>query len=225
MSGYGDGPSQCEAVQDELAELSLGTLTGRMRSEVLAHVECCAPCRAELEQLSVVSDALLQLAPRVQPPVGFELRLKERLQAPASRRPGRARRLGALCAAAVVMVVLGFGLGALVTPGGGVSRGRAGTANVTTANLTSRGRVLGEVMISAGRPAWVFMTINGRAWPPTVRCEVTLVGGRVETIGSFELSGEYGAWGAPLTSAARQVRSARLIAPDGTILASAQVRL
>lgn len=225
MSGPVEDPLECEAVQEELVELSLGTLSGRVRSEVLGHVEGCAQCSAELEQLSVVSDALLQLAPRIQPPVGFELRLAERLRAPESRRPRRARRLGVLCAAAVFLVVLGFSLGALVTPGGGAGRGRSETANLTAANLTSHGHVLGEVMISAGQPAWVFMTINGSAWPRTVRCDLTLAGGRVETIGSFQLSGEYGAWGAPLTSAARQVRSARIIAPDGTILASAQVRM
>jgi hypothetical protein len=67
------------------------------------------------------------------------------------------------------------------------------------------------------------MTIDGGAWSGTVTCEVTLAGGRVETIGVFRLSGGYGAWGAPLTSPAGTMRSARLIAPNGAVLASAQL--
>jgi hypothetical protein len=42
MSGYVEDPRQCDAIQDELAELALGTLFGRSRSEVLDHVESCS---------------------------------------------------------------------------------------------------------------------------------------------------------------------------------------
>ena len=35
MSGYVEGPRQCEAVQDELAELALGAVSGRRRAELL----------------------------------------------------------------------------------------------------------------------------------------------------------------------------------------------
>jgi len=222
MSGSVEGSSQCETVQDDLPELALGTLSGRRRSEALGHVWTCPHCSVELEQLSIVADALVQLAPPVEPPVGFEKRLVERLQVAPAHRPKRVRRVGALCAAAVA-VILGFGLGALVTRGGGNGQSQPATSTLTTAKLTSHGEVVGEVMITAGRPAWMFMAINGSAWTGTVRCDVTLVGGKVDTIGVFQLSGEYGAWAAPLTSAADQVRSAQLIASDGTILASAQL--
>jgi hypothetical protein len=223
MSGSDDGLSQCETVQDDLAELALGVLSGRGRSEVLDHVGSCVHCSVELEQLAIVTDTLVQLAPPVEPPVGFELRLAERLRAAAAHRPKRSRRVAALGAAAAVSMTLGFGLGALVTSGAGSGQGQPATSTLTTANLTSHGQVLGEVVISAGRPAWMFMTIKGGGWPGTVRCDVTLVGGRVETIGVFQLSGGYVAWAAPLTSAAHQVRSAQLIAPNGAIVANAQL--
>jgi hypothetical protein len=215
----------CEVVQDELCELSLGILCGRRRSDVLGHVGSCRRCRAELERLSVLADTLAQLAPRIQPPLGFEFRLAERLQAAATHRPSRVRRLrrlGALAAAAVVMAILGFGIGALVTHGGGNGHNRSTTADIATADLTSHGQVLGEVMMSTGAHAWMFMTFN-RAWPGTVSCDVTLAGGKVETIGVFKLSGGYGAWGAPLKSPAGQVRFARLVAANGTVLASARL--
>jgi hypothetical protein len=226
VSGYDEDPTQCEVIQDELGELSLGILSGRRRSEALGHVGSCRPCRAELERLSILADTLLQFAPRIQPPLGFELRLAERLDAEAAHRPSRMRRLrriGSLSVAAVVISILSFGIGALVTPGGGNGQVRSATAKLTTADLTSHGEVLGEVMISAGGPAWMFVTIDGGAWPGTVTCDVTLAGGKVETIGVFKLSGGYGAWEAPLKSPAGQVRFARLIAANGTVLATARL--
>jgi hypothetical protein len=190
---------------------------------VLDHVGSCQPCRTELEQLSTVLESLQQLAPRMQPPLGFEVRLAERLQGTATPRPRRYRRVGALSAVAVVVVMLAFGLGALVAPGAGNGKGESAETNLVTANFTSDGHVFGELVVAAGSPAWMLVTIHDGEWQGTVTCNVTLSGGRVETVGVFKVSGEYGAWGVPLPSNAGQVRSAQLIASDGTILASAQL--
>ncbi len=222
MSGNSEGPWQCELVQDELAELALGTLSGRSRSEVLDHVGSCPRCAATLEHLSLIADTVVQLAPAMEPPLGFELRLAEKLQASAAMpRPRRFRRITALSAAAVTMVVLGFGLGALVPR----TSGKPTTVNLTSAHLTSHGHNLGEVLISGGSPTWMFMTVNGGAWSGTVTCEVTLAGGQVESIGTFTLSGGYGTWAAPLSAPAGEVRAARLIASNGAVLASARLQV
>jgi hypothetical protein len=223
MSGDVEHPAQCEAIADELTELALGTLSGRRRSEVLDHVGWCQPCRAELEQLSIVVESLQQLAPRMQPPLGFELRLAERLQGVATPRPRRYRRVGALSAVAVVVAMLAFGLGALVAPSAGNGRGQSAGTDVVTANFTSRGQVLGELLVKPGNPTWMLVTIHGNGWQGTVTCDVTLSGGQVKTIGVFKLSGEYGGWAVPLPSTGGQVRSAQLIASNGTIVASAQL--
>ncbi len=224
MSGNVEDSRACESIEDELTELSLGTLFGRCRSEVLDHVESCSHCTTTLERLSTAADALLLLAPEIEPPLGFELRLAEKLQAPATRpRPRRLLRASVLSAAAMIIVALGFVIGARATPHDVNHPGQSASVDLTGANLTSHGQVLGKVVISRGSPAWMFMTINGDAWSGTVTCEVTLAGGKVETIGVFRLSGGYGAWGAPLTSPASTVRSARLIAPNGAVLASAQL--
>ena len=69
----------CDAYDDELAELALGVLTGRERARVLVHVESCPRCAEELEQLSRTADAVVQVAPEVEPPLGFEVRLFERM--------------------------------------------------------------------------------------------------------------------------------------------------
>jgi hypothetical protein len=81
MSRYLEDPTRCEVIRDDLAELALGTLSGRGRSEALGHVGSCPQCGAELEKLSIVADALLYVAPHVQPPLGFELRVAEVLRA------------------------------------------------------------------------------------------------------------------------------------------------
>jgi len=173
--------------------------------------------------LGELPDALLLLAPEFEPPLGFELRLAEKLQVPATTpRRRRLLRASVLCAAAMIIVALGFVLGALATPKDADHPAQSAAVDLSGAKLASQGQVLGEVVISRGSPAWMFMAINGEAWSGPVTCEVTLAGGNVETIGVFRLSGGYGAWGARLTSPAGKVRSARLIEPNGTVLASAQ---
>ncbi len=222
MSDYTTEPTRCEAMQEDLTELALGTLSGRSRSEVLDHVESCSRCQSELEWLSIVADTVLQLAPEAEPPVGFESRLAERLRGSSDvRRLKHRRRASVLTAAALLAAVLGFGLGTLVTARSTDNVSQTKTANLISTSLNSQGHVLGEVFVSAGNPAWMFMTIDSGTPSGVVWCEVTLTGGRVETIGQFNLSGGYAAWGAPLKSPAGQVRTARLIAANGTVLASA----
>ena len=83
-----DQRPDCAAVSGELAELALGTLTGRERVTALAHLEGCARCSAEVDSLSAAADQLLYLAPATEPPVGFEAGVFERLglQGKPSRR-------------------------------------------------------------------------------------------------------------------------------------------
>ena len=223
MSRYIDDPTHCEPFQEDLTEFALGILSGRRRSEVLIHVESCPQCSFELEQLSLVADTVVQLTPEVEPPLGFESRLAQRLHAGvAARRPDHYRRTGLFAMAAAIFLVLGVGIGALAS-GGSSHPGPSAQDHLTSASLTARGHVVGEVFVSAGKPSWMFMTIDDGAWFGAVTCELILAGGRVEKIGQFTLTGGYGAWGAPFSSAAGQVRDARLIAADGTILATAHL--
>ena len=225
MSRTGENPEVCGAARAELAELALGVLSGRERSAVLEHVATCERCAAELEQLSIVADTMLQLTPEAEPPLGFDERLVERLRADgplaSPRRLRRTTLFAAAAAAAVVAIALGAGIGTLATnrPDGGASQ--SALAGLTTAQLTSAGRVLGEVFVSHGTPAWLFMTIDSDAASGVVKCTVSLADGTVETVGTFRLSGGYGAWGSPLSAEPGEVRSAQLVAADGTVLARA----
>jgi len=223
MSGDVEHPAQCEEIADELTELALGTLSGRRRSDVLDHVGSCQQCRDELEKLSTVVESLQQLAPEVQAPLGFELRLAERLQGDATHRLRRRRRIGVLSAVAVLLGMLVFGLGVLVAAGSRNDKRQSAGSEAVTADFTSQGEVVGRLFVAAGSPGWVFVTIDGGRWHGTVTCDLTFDGGQVETVGVFKLAGEYGAWAAPLPPAAGQVRSAQLIASNGTVVASAQL--
>ncbi|HVB01560.1 MAG TPA: zf-HC2 domain-containing protein [Acidimicrobiales bacterium] len=215
---------QCEAIEDELTEFALGILSARRRSEVLRHVGSCVRCSAELERLSIVADTVLDLAPEMEPPLGFELRLAERLQKNTTVLGSqRLHRVRALSAAAVLTVVIGIGLGTLATSRSPNTRTWTTTASLTSAAIGSRGQVLGAVFISAGSPGWMVLTVDRGAWSGEVTCEVTFVGGQVETLGRFKLSNGYGTWGVPLTSSAGQVRNARLVALDGTVIANAHL--
>lgn len=221
MSGETHDSGRCAAIADDLPLLALGTLSGRSRSEVLDHVESCLRCRTDLEQLSLVAETVQQLTPEVQPPLGFELRLAERLQGVMTPRR-RSRRLAVLSAAAA-LIVIGFGVGMVATHGSDSGSGRSVASAPATANLVSSGKVVGAVVVSPGSPAWMLVTIQGGRWQGKVTCEVTLADGTVSTIGTFTLSGEYPAWSAALPATGGAVRSARLIDSSGTVLATAQL--
>src|ERR1700728_5121269 len=104
-----------EQYGDELAELALGVLTGRDRARVLSHVESCPRCAEELEILSRTADSVVRAAPEMEPPLGFEVRLFERMGltdvAPRRRRLRPSRWAPAVVGVAAAALALGLGLG------------------------------------------------------------------------------------------------------------------
>ncbi len=224
-------PPECALIEPDLAELALGALTGKERVAALAHLEECALCSAEVDELAAAADQLLHLAPAAEPPVGFEARVFERL----GLRPGPAGwrswsiwrpKLGLALAAAAVVVA--FGLGALVgygTSGGGGEHypDQATGAPFHVAALYAGARPVGRVMVYAGNPTWLFMYMDDAAWQGTLRCEVVLDQGPPVVLGRFWLSGGKGAWAASLAQPAGRLSQARVIGPGGTVLASANL--
>jgi Putative zinc-finger len=220
MSRVPERTPACAAMNDDLIEFALGTLSGRRRSEVLNHLETCSHCNAELESLADVADKLLWLAPEAEPPLGFESRLIERYRSSDPRRSvTRLRRASVLAVAAALAAVLGVGIGAVVTGGHGTG-GPVATRPIT-GRLMSNGQTVGEVTISSGSPSWMIMDIDTGDVSGLVWCDVTLANGRDVTVGKFSLSHGYGSWVAPLTTKERNVRSARIVNAHGTVLAQA----
>src|SRR5580658_10974314 len=232
------GKVDCVDVEASLAELALGVLPGDERAVVLAHLESCERCQAEAERLALTTDTLLQLAPEVEPPLGFEVRLFERLGISevnpevnvARKRIGRSLarlsnrgRVWAATAAVAVGVALGFGGGWVANPGASLAS-PAYDHRVTgaTATLLSDNHAVGTVSTFAGTPGWMLMTVHGGEVSGWVTCEVTLANGKQVAVGSFRLDQGYGAWSARLPVSPHDIRSAR-VAYDGVVVGSATI--
>jgi hypothetical protein len=221
----------CEAFSDDLALLALGTLSGRERAVVLSHLEGCASCSEEVEQLSLAADALLPLAPQVSPPAGFEVRVLERMgiEVPARRRPRMLspRRLALGVAAAVMAVGGAFGVGLWVDRAPAPRLALAPpVARLFESDLTSASHhYLGELYLAQGKPGWLFMSINGAGATGYVTCQLSTADGRRVTVGTFWLAAGSANWASALSVPAGTVRMASVVTSDGTVLASTAVHV
>jgi hypothetical protein len=212
----------CPQHADDLAELALGVLTGRDRARALSHVESCPSCADELEQLSRVADTVVQAAPEVEPPLGFEVRLFERMgvaPAPPKRHHRfRASRLVPLGVAAAV-VALGLGLGLTLTSSPAPTA--QARAVEVSANLVAHGEAVGKVDAFGGAKPWMSMSLEDSPARGTVMCAVTTKDGVTHWVGSFVARTGYGAWAAPLHVDPATIRTAEVVSPSGTVIATA----
>ncbi|HEY1829283.1 MAG TPA: hypothetical protein VGG38_03465 [Acidimicrobiales bacterium] len=222
MSSERETPT-CEAFEGDLAELALGILTGRQRAATLAHVESCPRCADELEHLSRTADAVLLVAPESEPPVGFEVRLFERMgvrDVERGRWGRRPSRLVLAVAAAVVALAIGLGVGWATGSRTHVPTQAIGNPEASAA-LVSDGVKVGHVTIDGGSKPWVMMTLDDSKARGRVTCEVVMQDGSVHTVGSFVATQGYGAWGAPLHAAASSVKMAEVRSASGAVIATA----
>jgi hypothetical protein len=224
---------------DNLAELALGILTGRERAATLAHVDSCPRCAEELEQLSRAADDVVSVAPEMEPSVGFEVRLFNRMglvevtTGPEVRRSGRrtastrwiarSPRWVLAGAAAVIALALGLSIGWSVgtSHGGGTRPAGPAGAEVAAANLTSNGSKVGSVDTYGGAKPWMFVTLADSLTDGKVTCEVVTDDGVIHKVGSFTAKDGYGAWGAPLGVAPQDVRTAEVVSANGKVIATA----
>ena len=220
----------CEEYDDELAELALGVLTGRERARTLSHVESCPRCAEDLEILSRTADTVLQAAPDMEPPLGFEVRLFERMgvtDAVPRRRRGRgfrpSRWVPAVVGVAAAALALGIGFSVTSSPNpnrdqaAGPTPTSTSSHQVVTADLVSDGKTVGRVMTFDGKKPWMSMMLDDSSARGTVRCVVVTENGKVHTVGTFESHEGYGAWMAPLHVNPATVRTAEVESPSGTV--------
>ena len=218
---------ECRRHADDLPELALGALTGRDRADALSHVESCPRCADELEQLSRVADTVVQAAPDIEPPVGFEVRLLERMGVTAEpSRPRRLRRIrpaywvpATIAAAAALALGLGLGLSGS-SPSPTVAAGRT-QPKVLAADLVANGQTVGRVSAFSGAKPWMSMMLDDSAARGTVNCVVVTDDGVSHHVGTFVARAGYGAWAAPLSVEPSHIRTAEVVSPSGTVLASA----
>jgi hypothetical protein len=105
MNGGGSVSAlSCAEVRELAPELALGILSGAERAEVLLHVNGCARCQAYVAELTEAADAIPQLAPEAEPPVGFESRVLRRLD--EGERRTRRRWIAAAVAVAAAAIIM-----------------------------------------------------------------------------------------------------------------------
>lgn len=203
--------------EGELVEFALGILDGRARAVLVEHVENCPECAERLAQLSTTADLLMYVPVGVEPPLGFESGIIERIRASEPAR-GRPRRWQVLAAAAVV--VASFGLGwtidhAISKP---ATPARA-TGSMQERHLQAYGRDVGTVYAYAGPPAWMFVSVDVPGAPSSVRCTVVTTSGARRFVGTFALARGRGSWGANLPVSFKTVRNVVLSSASGAVVA------
>ena len=131
---------------------------------------------------------------------------------------GQPRRL--LAAAAVLLAVIAAGLG-----GWGLrattSPARAWSPLTSAALLSASHHKVGEIFYYDGNPQWVYMSVNMTSGNRTVLCQLESTDGQLTTVGSFRLNDGYGTWATSAAVSHGDLAGARLIAMDGTVLATA----
>ncbi len=226
----------CAQATELLAELAVGAIAGEQRADVLRHVAGCPSCRAELAELARVADGLLQLAPPVEPPAGFESAALARIAVEAAPSPSvaakprypRIRRPGrALAAAFALVVAVALGAGA-VWWRTAADRSLAARTRQTqeladgrylkAARLTTvAGDSAGTVFMYEGNPSWLLVTISAAPVDGSYRVVLINQDGRRYPIGACEVASGSGTTAYRLATVA-SIDTIEMTAPSGVLL-------
>jgi hypothetical protein len=193
---------------------------------VLAHVEDCPRCADELELLSRVADTVVQAAPEIDPPLGFEVRLFERMG--VSDVPPRRRRLlrpsrwvPAVVGVAAAALALGLGLSLTSSPPPSATAQAHNPHAAVTGDLVENGDTVGHVVMVGGDKPWMSMMLDDSTARGKVNCIVVTDDGVTHQVGTFEAREGYGAWTAALHVDPADVHGAEVVSPSGTVIATA----
>jgi hypothetical protein len=213
----------CDRTRELAAELALGTLDGEQRAQALRHVAECPECRRVVEELTVVADELLMLAPEREPPAGFESRVLARLQPPpAAARPTRRRRrllapLGAAAAAAAIaaaVVLLTTSDDRRLADHYRATLAAGHGSSFEAARLRAPGQVpAGVVYAYRGATSWIFVVVYGPHRGVPYTAELATTSGRRVALPSFRLDPKTGTRGEAVPVDLGSIASVRLVGP------------
>jgi Putative zinc-finger len=205
--------------QGELAEFALGILEGRARAELLTHVETCPDCAERLQELSATADLLMYVPVGVEPPLGFESGIIERIRQ-SQTVPSRWRPRGwQMLAAAAAVVAVSFGLGWTVNHASSPTSPVQAAGAMKQHVLEADGHDVGTVYAYSGSPSWMFVTVDATGAPSLVRCTIVTSSGVHRFIGTFALSKGSGSWGASLPVSFKSVKNVVLTSSNGAVVA------
>jgi Putative zinc-finger len=225
--------THCAETRELLPELALGIADGEDRAAALEHISGCAGCRRQLEELSFVADDLVALAPRREPPAGFEARVVDRLElsrtpAPRAGRPRlrrtRLRRFGfaaaVVAAAAATAIAMNVSYSSdrhLASQYRAALQGAHGKYFQSAPLTTRQGEQVGIVFGYQGSPSWLFYVLRGPYRTGLYREQIVSRSGRSISLPPFRLVAA--SWGVATPIPLRDVALVRLIRqPDGSSL-------
>ncbi|MGH9114818.1 MAG: hypothetical protein ACRDWW_03215, partial [Acidimicrobiales bacterium] len=123
-----------------------------------------------------------------------------------------------IAAAAAAFAGIAGGLGLA----GSHPRSRPAPATLSLAAPFREGaRTIGQVRAYGYDPPWLSMTVHDARASGPVTCELVGPGGTVVTLGTFDLVGGSGSWGAPDRAGLAGVTEARLVDSSGRVVATA----
>lgn len=204
----------CERFEAEAADLALGHVGEPARARLLEHATTCPACQQLLVDLSTVCDRLLDLAPSIEPPVGFEARAVARM---APRPRPRLPVVAAAAAVALLLVVAGIAIG----------RASDGDSTQVTAGeiVTDDGTRIGTAELERADTSRVVLTMDGpSSWDGTWTCELQ-VGGRWVEVGQWtadEVTNHV--WAAGIDESLAEAGRMRILGASGKVIATADLR-
>jgi hypothetical protein len=133
----------------------------------------------------------------------------------ATRGPGRRTLATLVTALAVVVAALGgWGLR-------GMTSSTSQSPLSSAALMSDTHQDVGSVYYYNSGTQWLYMAVDMPSGNGMVTCELKSADGHYTTVGKFRLSQGYGAWGSPARWSSGKPTGARLVAPNGTVLAAA----
>ncbi|WP_214368039.1 anti-sigma factor family protein [Pseudonocardia sp. H11422] len=182
----------------------------------LTHLQCCPPCRSQVEGLARVHDRLRALIPDAEPPPGFESRVMDRLR-PA--RPTTGWRMAAAVAVTVVLLGPGWVPAANTAPGpqaGGV----AGQRSVLFAALTTQGGETGQAYAYPGDPSWLYMYLEAERPGGMVTCTLLFRDGTRMASAPIPILDGDAFWGGPAPVDRTMLAGVRVTDEAGQVVAT-----
>ncbi len=215
--------------RDDLVALALGHLDADQAEEVAAHLMDCSACRAAFDGYADSIAMLLPASPRTAPPPGFSARVLDRMggarqgSRPRGAPAGR-RWLGALRVAAVLVVGLVLGAGAVLGWSGGEPEPAPSASTGWRAPLlTADGRAVGAIARSySTEGAVLVLEVTAEDAGKQLTCRLVHADGTFEDVAHWQLS-DRGPNSWVLDTGDEEPAQVQLLDEDGEVWATAQL--
>lgn len=210
----------CAAARERAPDLAIGMLDGAERAEVLEHVHRCPSCQAYVSELTGVADALVHLAPEVEPPAGFSRRALASMQRPRRLRRRWVATVAAAAAAAAIVSVVAV----RVVDSGRESQVAAAPTVVRTPMVGASGVSVGDVVTATGESTALAVKV-GYAVPDGRYDLVLRSRGTAEQLGALRIVDGKGEWKGRVPEGPHPSAQLDLVDPAGTPVCSADLEL